>query len=183
MFCLSEESQRVCNNEPSIIPCNRGTREGSGEVFYGSTHSRTLYIVSLLIIVWWPTVVLKDVSLSIKKYKIFFIPDICCLLCFLCRWCWFSNDSYCLHHSWPTHCHNASGLYIHQPTLTTDISLWVTRFRCPFTTTGDLPGSDLITCPNNPVVWGVCTDNMNVPGWLRVPPHILTYIQWSAVLP
>lgn len=107
VFCLSEESQRVCNNEPSIIPCNRGTREGSGEVFYGSTHSRTLYIVSLLIIVWWPTVVLKDVSLSIKKYKIFFIPDICGLLCFTCCWCWFthhSDDSYCLYQSWPTHC-------------------------------------------------------------------------------
>lgn len=82
VFCLSEESQRVCNNKPSIIPCNRGRREGTGEVFKGSTQSRTLYIVSLLIIVWWPTVVLKDVSLSIKKYKIFlFLTHVVCFVC------------------------------------------------------------------------------------------------------
>lgn len=48
VFCLSNESQRVCNNKPSIIPNNRGRREGAGEVFKCSTHSQTLHIVLLL---------------------------------------------------------------------------------------------------------------------------------------
>lgn len=44
VFCLSTESQRVCNNKPSIIPSTRGRRAG----FKCLTHSQTLHIVLLL---------------------------------------------------------------------------------------------------------------------------------------
>lgn len=76
VFCLSAESQRVCNNGLAIAPL--GPRESVGEsrggggegVWRLDTRSDSLTSLSLLIIVWWPTVVLKDVSLSIKKRQI-----------------------------------------------------------------------------------------------------------------
>lgn len=63
-----------------------GNLGGRGEgVWRLDTRSDSLTSLSLLIIVWWPTVVLKDVSLSIKKRQIqdfFFLFLPCRLHCF-----------------------------------------------------------------------------------------------------
>lgn len=84
VFCLSEESQLVCNNTPPPLPPPITEGEGRGrEAFKGSTHSRTFYIVSLLIIVWWSTIVLEDVPCQLKNTTFLFLTA--CLLCFFHR--------------------------------------------------------------------------------------------------